>query len=168
MRFRPVFLAALIFSLVLSACAVYQAQHQPQHQAQPATALSEGPPLSAPADDNLVIRFREQPEAVQQATLLSNLETYKSQLVAQGKYNCCVSPGCNECVIRNGECHCRRVVEKDGPCCGECTQGWIEGRGNVEGVNREEILKHLGCARSLYEKPLPPGETMPGSPTKKQ
>ncbi|MBW3671169.1 MAG: hypothetical protein KY432_05790 [Acidobacteria bacterium] len=79
------------------------------------------------------------------------MEIYKQELAAQGKYDCCVKPGCNECVLQRGECQCRIGVEKGGPCCGECTAAWIEGRGDVAGLDKEEVLRNLGCYRELYE-----------------
>ena len=56
----------------------------------------------------------------------------------------------------------KKVIDANGPCCGECTQSWIEGRGNTAGVDREKVLAHLGCVRELYEKKVPDGVTAPG------
>jgi len=110
---------------------------------------------AADADAQTMASFQKQPTGQKQATLFAALELYKTELAQDGKYDCCVKPGCNECVIRTGECHCRIGVEKGGPCCGECTAAWIEGRGNVAGVDREKVLSHLGCVRELYEKKMP-------------
>src|SRR4051794_22258366 len=53
----------------------------------------------------------------------------------------CAPPACSQCLLKYGHCHCREAVKKDGPCCGECTEAWIEGRGAVEGVTAWQILE---------------------------
>ena len=73
-----------------------------------------------------------------------------------------MKPACRQCALNAGECHCRRVIDANGPCCGECTQAWVEGRGVTEGVDREQVLQHLGCVRELYEKKTPEGMAPPG------
>ena len=157
MKNSVLLIAALLLTI---SCTAWKAQHD---------AVDTGTTRSAEAaakiqsDEELLERFRAQPIALKQSNLIAQLDDYKQELAAAGKYDCCVSPSCNECAINSGECHCRRVVEKNGPCCGECTQGWIEGRGDVVGVDREQILEHLGCVRELYEKPVPEGETAPGA-----
>ena len=89
--------------------------------------------------------------------LISEIDKFQEELKANGLYDCCVKPACRQCAITAGECHCRRVIDANGPCCGECTQSWVEGRGNTEGVDREQVLAHLGCVRELYEKKTPEG-----------
>ena len=89
---------------------------------------------------------------MKQAMLISELDKFRDELKANGKYDCCVKPACRQCAITAGECHCRQVIDANGPCCGECTQSWIEGSGNTAGVDREKVLEHLGCVRELYEK----------------
>lgn len=166
----------VLLSFVIAGCAAYRAQHGGTDYSRPVAPAATGDmdlgddelpaPASArrvPAEPSLVSRFAQQPLAVKQATIQAQLDALKADLAASGNYSCCVRPSCNECAINSGECHCSRVVAANGPCCGECTQAWIEGRGIVEGVDREQILEHLGCVRELYEKPLPPGETMPGA-----
>ena len=148
--------------LLLSTCTAYHAQHQgtdahataPEEQAK---QVKHDPAITA--------AFEAQPLAMKQSILISELDHYTEQLKSNGKYDCCVKPGCRECVIRAGECHCRKVIDANGPCCGECTQSWIEGRGNTAGVDREKVLEHLGCVRELYEKKVPEGVTPPATPT---
>jgi len=156
-------LAIAVSALVLfSTCAAYQAQHtgtdakatRPEEQAK---QVAHDPAVTAP--------FESQPLALKQSILISELDRYTEELKSNGKYDCCVKPGCRECVIRAGECHCRKVIDANGPCCGECTQSWIEGRGNTAGVDREKVLEHLGCVRELYEKKTPDGVTPPATPT---
>ena len=155
-------LALLVAVAVLSStCAAYKAQHT---GADPNTTRTEEAARKvevAPAATKL---FEEQPLANKQFILIAELDRYTADLAANGKYDCCVKPGCRECVIRAGECHCRKVIDASGPCCGECTQSWIEGRGNTAGVDREKVLEHLGCVRELYEKKVPDGVTPPGQP----
>lgn len=143
---------AVLTFVLFSTCAAYQAQHsgtdskttQPEEQAK---QIKPDPAVTA--------AFEAQPLAHKQAILISELDHYTEELKSNGKYDCCVKPGCRECVIRAGECHCRKVIDANGPCCGECTQSWIEGRGNTAGVDREKVLEHLGCVRELYEKKVP-------------
>jgi hypothetical protein len=52
-----------------------------------------------------------------------------------------VEPPCTQCLLDYGECHCREAVRHEGPCCGECTEAWIDGRGAVEGVTAWELLE---------------------------
>jgi len=155
--------ATAVLTLVLfSTCAAYQAQHSgtdskathPEEQAK-----------QVKADPAVTAAFEAQPLAHKQAILISELDHYTEELKSNGKYDCCVKPGCRECVIRAGECHCRKVIDANGPCCGECTQSWIEGRGNTAGVDREKVLEHLGCVRELYEKKVPDGVTPPAQAT---
>ncbi len=149
-------------ALLLSTCTAYQAQHSGPD---PNTTRAEEPAKQMePATVPATAAFDAQPLGIKQAVLISELDKYTEELKSNGKYDCCVKPGCRECVIRAGECHCRKVIDANGPCCGECTQSWIEGRGNTAGVDREKILEHLGCVRELYEKKVPPGVTPPAAP----
>jgi hypothetical protein len=149
--------------LLLSTCAAYHAQHS---GIDPNTARSEEAAREVKIDTSFVDTFEAQPIATKQALLLSQIDAYREQLRADGKYDCCVKPACRQCALTAGECHCREVIDANGPCCGECTQSWVEGRGNTAGVDREKVLEHLGCVRELYEKKTPEGMTPPGQ-TKK-
>lgn len=153
---------AVLTFVLLTTCAAYQAQHtgtdaKATHTEEVAKQVKADPAVTA--------AFEAQPLAHKQAILISELDHYTEELKSNGKYDCCVKPGCRECVIRAGECHCRKVIDANGPCCGECTQSWIEGRGNTAGVDREKVLEHLGCVRELYEKKTPDGVTPPATPT---
>ena len=125
------------------------------------TALSESAAPTHVPDQRTVNAILSQPLAVKQNLLISEIDRYVEELKQAGQYDCCVRPACRQCAITAGECHCQQVVEKDGPCCGECTQGWVEGRGEVPGVDREQVLAHLGCVRELYEKKVPEGMAAP-------
>jgi hypothetical protein len=130
-------LLALAMSLLLTACAAYQAQHTPPR---PVVAGPEGdaallaavrPPgdFTALGDDAQISRIK------------GEVEQAKENLARKGQYACCVRPACSQCLLKYGHCHCREAVKKDGPCCGECTEAWIEGRGAVEGVTAWQILE---------------------------
>jgi hypothetical protein len=102
------------------------------------------------------------PLTLQQTLLVAQIDQFREELKANGKYDCCVKPACRQCAMTAGECHCREVISANGPCCGECTQSWVDGKGNTEGVDREQVLAHLGCLRELYDKKVPEGITPPG------
>lgn len=155
-------LVSLLLIVFASGCTAFHAQRQMTD-----TTTSREPSSAAlpDADTSIVDEFSRQPVGVKQATLIQALEAYKIELASQGKYDCCVRPGCNECVIQTGECHCRVGVEKGGPCCGECTAAWIDDRGNVPGVDKEQILRNLGCYRELYEGTGPGAEPESGAGT---
>ena len=149
---------ALSTSLLLLGCSAYKAQHGGvDHN----TARSETAARAIPVDTT---KFESEPLATKQALLISEIDKYQAELKANGKYDCCVKPACKQCALTAGECHCRQVIDKNGPCCGECTQAWVEGRGVAAGVDREKVLEHLGCVRELYEKKVPEGMTPPGTP----
>jgi hypothetical protein len=156
---------ALTAALTLSSCAAYRAQHT---NADLNTTRTEAEARGVVADPKVVAAFESHPLAVKQSLLISEIDRYVDELKANGKYDCCVKPACRQCAISAGECHCRQVIDASGPCCGECTQSWVEGRGNTAGVDREQVLAHLGCVRELYEKKTPDGITPPGQTKKDQ
>lgn len=160
---------AVSAAVLLSSCAAYRAQHATAGTGSPAraartetAAASAAAPAAAMPDPKLVAALSSQPLAVKQHLLISEIDRYIGELKAEGKYECCVKPACRQCAITAGECHCRQVIDANGPCCGECTQAWVEGRGNTAGVDREQVLAHLGCVRELYEKKVPEGVEAPG------
>jgi hypothetical protein len=129
-------LIGLCFALTLAACAAYKAQHD--------AGMAPGhnhPDAGARAGEAPGAEFTELPEAAQLARVRGETEAMKAQLAKTGRYACCVEPPCTECLLKYGECHCRETVRKEGPCCGECTEAWVEGRGAVEGVSAWEILE---------------------------
>ena len=152
-------LALPLAALLTTSCAAYKAQHTATDTN---TTRSEEAARKVEPDPKVVAAFEAQPLAMKQVLLISELDKYMAELKENGKYDCCVKPACRQCAISAGECHCRQVIDANGPCCGECTQSWVEGRGNTAGVDREAVLRHLGCVRELYEKPVPEGVTPPG------
>jgi hypothetical protein len=163
---RPVLALSALF--VFATCAAYKAQHfdAAAPAASPASAsAAASDDAAAPAMDHSAHASHQmtisEPVDPRMKMLSSEIDKYMADLAAEGKYDCCVKPACRQCAITAGECHCREVISKDGPCCGECTQSWVEGRGNTEGVDREQVLAHLGCVRELYEKKVPEGVAPP-------
>lgn len=152
--------------LLFAGCSAYHSQ-KAELAATGAPADRSEPVSAASADPEIVKRFERHNLLLKQATLLSELDLYKNELAAEGKYECCVSPGCNECPIRDGECHCKHTVAASGPCCGECTAAWIDGRGDIPGVDKEQVLASLGCVRELYEKKMPDTAATPAAPAPK-
>jgi hypothetical protein len=145
--------------LLLSTCTAYKAQHTGMDHN---TTRSEAKVREeVPVNPVVAAAFDSQPLSMKQAVLISELDKYQAELKANGMYDCCVAPACRQCALTAGECHCRRVIDANGPCCGECTQSWVEGRGNTAGVDREKVLEHLGCVRELYEKKTPEGVEPP-------
>ena len=134
LRHPVIRLLALSLGLSAAACAAYQAQHQ-----------APPPRAAEPEQATVIVRpsgeFSELAPDLQMARVRGEVEEAKAGLARQGRYSCCVSPTCNECLLKYGQCHCRDAVRKEGPCCGECTEAWLEGKGTVEGVTAWEILE---------------------------
>lgn len=137
MRKPSIRLLALLMSLLLTACAAYQAQHTPPR------AVAAGPEDTAalleavrPPGD-----FTSLGDEAQISRIKGEVEQSKGNLSYKGQYSCCVHPACSQCLLKYGHCHCRETVRRNGPPCGECTEAWIEGRGIVEGVTAREILE---------------------------
>ncbi len=130
-------LLALLMSLFLTACAAYQAQHAPPRavQAGPEDVAATLEAIRPPGD------FTALGDDAQISRIKGEVEQAKENLAGKGQYSCCVRPACSQCLLKYGHCHCREAVKKDGPCCGECTEAWIEGRGAVEGVTAWQILE---------------------------
>lgn len=154
-------IAAGLAALLAASCAAYTAQ---KTAADPQATQSIEEIRKVTIDPEIAKRFDQQPLGMKQAIVTAELDKYISELKAQGMYDCCVKPACRQCAINAGECHCREVIDRNGPCCGECTQAWVEGRGDTAGIDRETVLQHLGCVRELYEKKVPEGVVPPGQP----
>jgi hypothetical protein len=129
-------LVVLSLDLVLAACAAYQTQHLAAVPAPSADSHETAPAAVRPTGE-----FSELAPDGQIARVRGEVEMTKAVLAQQGRYSCCIKPACTECLLKYGQCHCRDVVRKEGPCCGECTEGWIEGKGTVEGVTAWELLE---------------------------
>ena len=150
--------------LLITTCAAYQAQHNDGAPAAAQPEPARSTTTTAAKKPAPVQVASSQPVDARRAMLVSEIDRYMSDLASSGQYDCCVKPACKQCAITAGECHCRQVISANGPCCGECTQSWVEGRGNTAGVDREKVLEHLGCVRELYERKVPEGVTPPAQP----
>lgn len=130
-------LVSLLLAVLLTACAAYQAQHHPPRavQAGPEDVSATLEAIRPPGD------FTALGDEAQISRIKGEVEQAKESLAQKGQYSCCVRPACSQCLLKYGHCHCREAVKKDGPCCGECTEAWIEGRGAVEGVTAWQILE---------------------------
>jgi hypothetical protein len=130
-------LFSLLLAVLLTACAAYQAQHNPPRavQAGPEDAAATLEAIRPPGD------FTALGDDAQVSRIKGEVEQAKENLARKGQYSCCVHPACSQCLLKYGHCHCREAVKKDGPCCGECTEAWIEGKGAVEGVTAWDILE---------------------------
>jgi hypothetical protein len=129
-------LLGLALALPLLGCAAYQAQHQ---AAKP-RAVSRAAE-AAPVSVNPKGEFSELQPDLQIARVKGELKEIKDTLAQQGAYSCCVDPPCTECLLRRGHCPCRDAVRKKGAACGECAQGWVQGRGIVEGADAKEVVE---------------------------
>jgi hypothetical protein len=131
-------LCALILSLAvalpLAACAAYRAQHQ---ESEPAAGNQEAAPVAVQPSGE----FSELRPDLQIARVKGELAEIKNNLSHQGRYSCCVDPPCTECLFKYGQCLCREMIRQQRAACGECTQGWIDGKGIVEGVDARELLE---------------------------
>lgn len=127
-------LSGIFLALSLVACAAYQAQQSARREGE----KRGGAKGTSVAPDRV---FAELPEGDQVARIRGEVSLVKETLARDGRYACCVEPACTECLLKYGECHCREAVQKEGPCCGECTEAWVEGRGAVEGVTAWELLE---------------------------
>lgn len=153
-RHRLLKLSGVLLALSLVACAAYQAQRASRREAEGRA----GTPGASIAPDR---QFTELPDGDQVARIRGEVDLVKQALARDGRYACCVEPACTECLLKYGECHCREAVRKEGPCCGECTEAWIEGRGAVEGVTAWELLERKkDVLRKVHEhgaeQPPPP------------
>jgi len=75
----------------------------------------------------------------QLASIVHDTEAAKRGLAAEGKYNCCVMPTCNWCLINDKHCGCAIHLNQGESVCGECGQAWTVGRGIVAGVEIEDV-----------------------------
>ena len=112
--------------------------------------VSQGtPPAPVPPSGE----FSGLPPDLQIGRIRGEVSEVKDRLAQQGRYACCVDPPCNQCLLQYGRCACREAVRKGGAdFCGECTEGWVEGRGIVEGVDAREILERRRKARQETDR----------------
>jgi hypothetical protein len=134
-------LAAALLAIAVLACAAYRHQHAGGGGGRARAQEPDLPPKARPSPE-----FRGLRDAAQLARVAGEVEEVKRNLATEGRYACCIRPWCSECLLRRGECHCRLDLKERGPCCGECAQGWREGRGAIQGLDVRELLKRKGEA----------------------
>lgn len=59
----------------------------------------------------------------------------REQLMKEGKYDCCIRPGCTECIVSRDSCGCYMAIKSKDPICGECLDGYKEGTGKLKMVS---------------------------------
>lgn len=67
------------------------------------------------------------------------LPELKMELAMENKYACCLSEGCNECMLAHGNCPCYNNLREGKPVCGECYAGWQLGRGIDNDFTKEDV-----------------------------
>ncbi len=67
------------------------------------------------------------------------LPDIKMELAMEGEYACCLSEGCNECLLAHGSCPCYNNLTEGKPVCGECYAGWQLGRGIDNDFTKEDV-----------------------------
>ncbi len=68
-------------------------------------------------------------------------ERLRESLMKEGKYECCVRPGCTECIGNRDSCGCYIAIKNKDPICGECLDGYKEGVGKLKMVSIVELEK---------------------------
>ena len=69
----------------------------------------------------------------------SGLKLVKAELTQSGDYDCCIQPGCDWCVLHEGECECHDNIKAGKEVCPGCGLGWHNGKGVVQGVDAKEV-----------------------------
>lgn len=65
----------------------------------------------------------------------------RESLMKEGKYDCCVRPGCTECIESRDSCGCYIAIKSNDPICGECLDGYKEGNGKLKMVSIVDLEK---------------------------
>lgn len=98
---------------------------------------------------------------------LEEREALRAELGRRGLYDCCIEPGCTECIADHGECHCHVDIRRDDPICGECLKGYKQGQGKLKMISiprLERIRKESQGRISSGEDSDPPSATNRQSP----
>ena len=73
------------------------------------------------------------------------LSSVKKELADDGKYNCCIHPACNWCLLHEGSCDCYDNLKQGEEVCPGCGLGWHNGDGVVKGITAKQVkwdIKH--------------------------
>lgn len=126
--------------LLLASCATFQEQHQPLAEQQQETLFDFG--FEKPSDEIAPADSTGTLSAAAQCALEA-----KEQKAALGEYTCCTAPSCNQCLILYGKCDCKYNLLNGKDMCGECLEGWVEGRGSVLGQTVKDARKAFKAGR---------------------
>lgn len=74
-------------------------------------------------------------------------EQLRERLMREGKYDCCVRPGCTECIGSADSCSCYIAIRNDDPICGECLTGYKEGTGKLKMVSIVDLERNRARAK---------------------
>jgi len=80
---------------------------------------------------------RSSKEKIENARQL--LAEAKKDLMADGKYSCCIKDPCDRCALDHGNCDCASEVKAAKAVCPDCYAGWQRGDGNVPGVDAKTV-----------------------------
>lgn len=83
------------------------------------------------------------PTEEQVAVAKADVETAKASMMHDGKYNCCVKPACDWCLLKTKSCPCANLIDLDQPVCPECGLGWKNGNGSIPDVEPSEVKNVL-------------------------
>ena len=71
--------------------------------------------------------------------LRKSVRSANAELMMDGKYACCISPGCSFCTLAVGACPCRANVLKGKPVCPTCKGGWAAGYGAIGRIDAAKV-----------------------------
>src|SRR5262249_40273917 len=60
-------------------------------------------------------------------------------LVHEGRYACCIHPGCGMCRQNGAACPCAENALAGKGVCGECWEGWQAGKGGLPGIDATRV-----------------------------
>jgi hypothetical protein len=149
-RTRGVQAAFVLMAAALNLMAMLPAL--PALAAHPPASGKKLPPSKARPE---LEKAREALKKGDKAAAREHLNNAKKILVAEGRYNCCITDGgCDMCALEES-CPCGiELNEKDGQgVCKECHEGWQNGKGAYPGITLSEVKlnqgMHAGMGHSM-------------------
>ncbi|MFQ5605101.1 MAG: hypothetical protein ACE5HS_17695 [bacterium] len=73
------------------------------------------------------------------ANIKKDIHLAKEELDLKDKYDCCISPACDWCLLKEGSCDCRDNLRDGKAVCPGCGLGWHNGRGKLRGVTASQV-----------------------------
>lgn len=71
--------------------------------------------------------------------LKAEVAAQKHAAMEEGKYGCCLTVSCDQCLINMGGCPCGGNLMDGNPVCHECKGGWEAGGGKFPGINPADV-----------------------------